>query len=154
MNTPNHANVKPDPCEKCNVAPVLVYPRKKYPWLAKYECPSCHVSAEFPCYCGQGYTAGFAAQIWNKKFGLKSRLVFGITPILPCVGFPEGRIRIRQTNKSFTVAHVRLSGGGIRSFYVREIAGQWHPGPEIKRRIPTTGTPSTQHFHPLEKPTE
>lgn len=51
---------------------------------------------------------------------------YGITPILPLRGFPEGKTRIRMRSGELVKIRVR-SADGIRSFVVEESEGAWVP---------------------------
>lgn len=51
---------------------------------------------------------------------------FGIQPIKPLRGFPDGRARIVIRQEDFVRVYVKTKTG-IRGFYVRDVAGNWEP---------------------------
>ena len=58
--------------------------------------------------------------------------VFGLAPILPLVGFPAGKVRIRQREDEFTRVYIRTVEG-IREFTAIDAGDHWTPGPETAR---------------------
>jgi len=63
-------------------------------------------------------------------------LVFGIRPMLPLKGWPEGRVRVRLRATDFAWGYVKTPSG-IRQFAIEVREGCWWPAYEqgSNRRI-------------------
>lgn len=70
-------------------------------------------------------------------------LVWGCpSPVLPLLGFPPGKVRLRFRQDDLASAWVK-DAAGIRRFYLIEWNGHWIPGPLIAQNsTPMTGDES------------
>jgi hypothetical protein len=58
--------------------------------------------------------------------------VFGIQPIKPLIGFPEGKAKIRLRSNGLAKVFIKTPTG-VRQFIPEEKDGSWHPRAEIGR---------------------
>ena len=60
-------------------------------------------------------------------------LLYGIHPVRPLRGFPEGKAKIKMGAKEAVQVFIKLpNNGGIRKFLVNNKWGKWRPVFEIK----------------------
>jgi len=58
--------------------------------------------------------------------------VYGIQPVKPLIGFPEGKVKIRLRSNDFAKVFIKTQSG-VRQFIPEEKDGAWHPRAELGR---------------------
>ena len=64
----------------------------------------------------------------------ETKIVWGVQPVRPIVGAPDGKQRIRLRPKSVATLFVKTADG-IRQFYLEHDGENWRPGIERGRNF-------------------